>query len=173
MWELKWVLLLLSGPWARVQFLGLWVPSSTWTLKVHLSWWPFVKVVLVPLHLGPIKFSLLSPSPTHISALSSPLCLKHKEILEVPGEAGSATHTVMFSPNIFSLWKPSICPHGIRILRANARKTFFSALILSPLSLEAMNREPELSYLNRGQITRCLIFHNYDTATDFETSCLE
>lgn len=95
MWELTWVLPLLSGPWVTVQLLNLWVPLSTWT-QVNLSWWPFVEMVLVPLYLGPNKFSFLSPSPTHISALSSPLCLKPREILEVLGEAGSTAHSHVF-----------------------------------------------------------------------------
>lgn len=68
-WGLKWVLLLLHGHWLIVQLLGLCILSSTWMLKSGLSWWPFVEMVLVAFHSGPIKSGLFSPSPTYLSAL--------------------------------------------------------------------------------------------------------
>lgn len=129
-WGLKWVLLLLPDHWLIVQLLGLCVPPSTWRLKSGLSWWPFVEKVLVALHSGPIKSSLFSPSPTYLSALITFFTLAPGH-LTCRGETGSSAH-IMFSPNIFSLWKPSIFPQGIRILKVNARKTFF--LCFSPVT---------------------------------------
>lgn len=119
------------------------------------------------LHSGPIKTSLFSPSPTHLSAIITSFTLVQGNLRSPGGNRKFCSQSCF--PQTFSLCGSLLYfPERQGFWKLIPGKHLFSAVALSLLSLEAMNREPELKlFEEKTNNTLLNISQLFHTATDF------